>query len=69
MNKTMNYDEAIRRAPLRSSFYLQRAKCRYQAHGYSEQVKADLQKGRDLFPMNDALRVPDLELLHKDSHQ
>ena len=45
-------DEAIRRSPQRSSFYLRRAKIRHAAKADPALVKADLDKTRELFPMS-----------------
>ena len=63
-------DEAIRLSPLRSSFYLRRAKIRHAAQADPALVKADLDKVRELFPMNNGYRdVPDSVLLQKESPQ
>ncbi len=55
--------EAIRLSPLRSSFYLRRAKFRYHMTGDITQAKDDLDTVRKLFPMNDKYQVSDLDLL------
>ncbi|MBO4490018.1 MAG: O-antigen ligase family protein [Lentisphaeria bacterium] len=60
-------NEAIKRSPLRSSFYLRRAKIRYAAKADPALVKADLDKVRELFPMNGQYRVPDDEILRQNS--
>lgn len=63
-------DEAIRRSPLRSSFYLRRAKIRHAAQADPALVKADLEKVRELFPMNNVYQdAPDEVLLQSDSPQ
>ena len=59
--------EAIKRSPLRSSFYLRRAKIRYAAKADPARVKADLDKVRELFPMNGQYRVPDSEILQQNA--
>lgn len=65
--KFMN--EAIRRSPQRSSFYLRRAKIRYAAQADPALVKADLEKSRELFPMNGQRDVPDSVLLQSVTGQ
>lgn len=62
-------DEAIRRSPLRSSFYLKRAKIRHAAQADPALVKADLEKVRELFPRNGHRNDSDAQLLEDESRQ
>lgn len=56
-------NKAISLSPRRAAFYLRRARLIYRETGSVEKAAADLKKTRELFPMNQDYKVPDLELL------